>query len=265
MVDLKVREALDAANGMVFQDTDGTWKLDLFGEKDTDRRGKFKKMMDVINNVTSGVRDSNNELKVSLIMKPVDDLTLLATPGAITSGMSSTLTSNLNNVTDTVSGINNSIIADKFFVAAIAFRDNNPPGTVGGAFTSGVWQNRVLNVEAFDPKGIGFLSGSSIVLTSGTYRVDAVVPFHRVNAAKARIYNATANSTLVMSDNAGQGPTEIGNAKNNIIGYFTLSTTSTIAVQHLGDTTVLTSGMGAPCSVSGFPEIYTMVDFIRIG
>ena len=105
---LKLTDVKEMLNSTVYQDTDGTWKIDLFGEATTQERGKFKKTLDALNNVMNVERNASDDLKSVLLIKPVDNLNLLATDAAITSGVNSVSNAVSTSIADAkvLSGIN---------------------------------------------------------------------------------------------------------------------------------------------------------------
>jgi len=148
------------------------------------------------------------------------------------------------------------------FDAYAMLRDEKTSGTDGGTFTSGSWQTRVLNTEAFDTAGFVTLSSNQFTLDAGTYFVRAYALVYVVDGHKLRIRNITDSSdTLVggshhaQSNAAGAGPAFVS-------GRFTIAGTKTFELQHRCQTTRATNGMGTN-SAFGVNEVYAEIEIWR--
>ena len=62
-------------------------------------------------------------------------------------------------------------IGVKAFTSYALVMDQKTQNTQGGQFTTGVWQIRDLNTEAYDPDGIVSLSSNKFTLAAGNYLI----------------------------------------------------------------------------------------------
>ncbi len=147
-------------------------------------------------------------------------------------------------------------------------------GTDGGTFTSGAWRTRPLNSLKRDGNGIASLSGNQLTLPAGKYTVSAVSPVSNNGSAgeqagfhKTRLQNITSGSTLVLGGTMGLWGTGAGTNHTNsslLLGYFELSATSLVELQHRIQNTVTTVGFGAAAGFS-VVETYAQIEIKRLG
>lgn len=136
-------------------------------------------------------------------------------------------------------------------------------GTAGGTATSGSWITRVLNTTDNDTQSISSLSSNQITLPAGTYLTRVSAPFYSsVEGAQLRLQNITASTTLIIGQSI-----QIANASGFggtafLVGLFTLSTSSALAVQYQVGSTINTNGLGIACSFG--TEVYTVAEFTKI-
>lgn len=141
-------------------------------------------------------------------------------------------------------------------------RDEKAANSAGGTFTSGAWQTRDMNTEAFDPGGIVSISSNQFVLAAGTYFIFARAPAFLCDRHKAKLYNVTDASDTLIGSSAYSGT----NVQNDAIvqGRFTIAATKTYEIRHQCETTKITDGFGVQSNFS-VTEVYTEVQVWREG
>jgi hypothetical protein len=140
-------------------------------------------------------------------------------------------------------------------------------GTKGGDTTSGSWLVAVMNTKDNDTASIASLctanatpvatctAANQIVLPAGTYRVNITLPFYGGSAGnQTRLYNVTGSAILLN----GTDVYIAGGAPSQIIGQFTLASTSALSVQY-EVTTSQVDGQGYPSSFG--TEVYLTASF----
>lgn len=147
-------------------------------------------------------------------------------------------------------------------------RDEKPSGTLGDApFTS--FAKVTLNTELTNSIG-STLSGSSIPLPAGTYRVKARVPFQRstgyyTKRAVARLMNTTGAAELIIGTPVLMNREDLGSDTHGfsfVNGEFTLSVPSSIELQAKVDNSSSIT-VGAPASL-GVVEVYSEVEIWEV-
>lgn len=156
-------------------------------------------------------------------------------------------------VTDGGSGQANVSISGGAGAALLHVRDEKAAGTAAGTFTAGAWQTRTLNTIATNEISGATLTSNEVSLPAGTYEVDATSPAYNVGRHKARLYNVTGTAVLVVgaSDFAPGG--SYGQAR--VRGRFTLTSTSSVRLEHRCDATQASNGLGVESNY-GIAEVY---------
>lgn len=139
-------------------------------------------------------------------------------------------------------------------------RDEKTAGTDGGGFTSGAWQTRTLNTVKTNTITGASLASNQITLPAGTYFVQANAPANSVDYHKAKLYNTTASTDLIIGTNEFCGSTSAdrGASRSLVNGLITLTTQSVLELQHRCYTTKATNGFGGGPSFS-VVEVYAEV------
>ncbi len=141
-------------------------------------------------------------------------------------------------------------------------QDQKPSGTAGGASTTS-YSTRVLNTVLTNTISGASLSANQIILPAGTYYIDALAPAYAAGTNKAKLTNVTDGTDLL------QGTTALANSGNggfsysHIFGYFTLSASKTIIIQHRADVAQPTNGFGAGAAY-GDTNVYTNVNLWKV-
>lgn len=132
--------------------------------------------------------------------------------------------------------IRDEIDANAADIAAIGkkmiVRDEKPRSTAAQAITANTWTVRDLNtVHTNDISGAS-LAANQITLPAGTYEIDAYVPAYASNAAKARLYDTTANAVVLLSASVRTHPaTDYSTANATLRGRFVLAETSGLQIE----------------------------------
>lgn len=150
----------------------------------------------------------------------------------------------------------------KSVTAILHLQDQKPSGTAGGAFTSGAWQTRTLNTKVADEIG-STLSSNQFTLPAGTYEIRAMVPGFRCVSHKAKLYNVTDASDVLIGSATIAEPTVNVMSTSLIAGRFTLAGSKTLAIQHQCSSTRATDGFGSAAGFSSI-EIYSDVIIRRV-
>jgi len=136
--------------------------------------------------------------------------------------------------------------------------DVKTQGTRGGTFTSGAWQVRDLNTEAYDPDGIVTLSSNQFTLVSGTYYVWWSAPGYSVTRHQSRLWNVNGNNQEELGDSV-YTPTSV---QVHSQGAAIISN-GTYRIEHRCQTTQSNNGFGVEANFT--TERYTRVVIIKIG
>ncbi len=141
-------------------------------------------------------------------------------------------------------------------------RDEKPSGTDAGSFTAGSYVTRTLNTNLYNSILGASLASSQITLPSGTYYISAKAPSFDTGNHRIRIYNTSASAVLLLGTNTHPG-TGGQQTSSFATGIFTLSSTSTIELQHRASTTKSATGLGQSCFF-GDNEIYSDVEVWKL-
>jgi len=144
------------------------------------------------------------------------------------------------------------------------FQEQQSAGTDGGALTASAWRTRALNATVLNNISGASLGSSQITLPKGRYKVLGYAVGNRVNGHKARLFNSTASAVLLLGSSALSNSGTEMNVTTHLHGEFTLTTASTLELQHRCETTRATDGRGASTNTSA-SEIYSDVLFTRVG
>jgi hypothetical protein len=115
------------------------------------------------------------------------------------------------------------------------------PTTDGGTATGSTTQTRPLNTVNYNGITGASLASNAVTLPAGNYFVNAIASAFLVGQFRYILRNTTASTNLVLGAAAEATGIEI---LGNIIGQFTLSTTSTVELQMYCNTTRGGDGMG---------------------
>jgi hypothetical protein len=144
----------------------------------------------------------------------------------------------------------------------ILIRDEKPSGTSGGTFTAGAWQTRDLNTIVHNNGGHISLLSNQIIITAGTYRVEARAPGFRCEAHKPRLYNITDALDIIIGDSSYSTSSFAIQYPAMLDGEFTLAATKIIELQHRCQITQATNGFGQP-SGFGVVEVYSTIELFK--
>lgn len=144
------------------------------------------------------------------------------------------------------------------------FQEQQSAGTDGGALTASAWRTRALNASNTNNISGASLASSQVILPKGRYRAAGFAIGNQCNGHKARLYNTTSSTALLIGASAKANSSVALNTMSTFMGEFTLATASTLELQHRPEATRATDGRGLASSVSA-SEIYSEVLFTRMG
>jgi len=132
--------------------------------------------------------------------------------------------------------------------------------TDGGTATGGSFQTRPLNTVNYNGITGASLASNRVTLPAGNYLVNACASAFIVNQFRLRLRNITASSDLVLGV-----LTEAAGIENNgnLLGQFTLSSTSDVELQMYCQTTRGGDGMGTNGGSGGVSAVYTVMQLTK--
>lgn len=137
--------------------------------------------------------------------------------------------------------------------------DQKTAGTDGGTFSSGSWQKRTLNTEAYDPGGLISITSSEFTPTVAGW-VEWSAPARGVGAHKTRLYNVTGASVVAYGSSAyAESSTAVGASMS--VGGGQVSAGVAYRIEHYG--TVGRGADGWGVAQANGTEVYTRVQFWR--
>ena len=145
------------------------------------------------------------------------------------------------------------------YSAYALFQDQKTANTSGGTFTLGAWRTRDINTEVTDTSGIVSISSNQFTLAAGTYKISAVVPAHQVGRHKAKLYNITDASDVIIGSSNFCNNTIATSEPSFVKGVFTIAGTKTFEIQHYCQITAATYGYGVESNFA-VVEVYTIVE-----
>ena len=143
------------------------------------------------------------------------------------------------------------------------FQEQQTAGTDGGALTASAWRTRALGTTVLNNISGASLGSSQVTLPKGRYRVTGYAVANQVNGHKARLFNTTSSAALLTGSSAKSNSSVALNTTSTFMGEFTLTTASTLELQHRPEATRATDGRGLASNVSA-SEIYSDVLFTRM-
>lgn len=144
------------------------------------------------------------------------------------------------------------------------FRDEKAANTNGGEFTSGAFRTRVLNTTVVNNITGASLASNQVTLPSGSYFVISRSPAYRVDANQSRIYNITDAAVIITGTNAYSGSiADYAAIDSWAFGFFTLSASKVIELQHRCQTTKTVNGFGV-LNNFGANEVYSEILFWKV-
>jgi hypothetical protein len=151
------------------------------------------------------------------------------------------------------------------FDAYALLREEQVAGTDAGTFTGGSFVQRVLNIEKFDPGNIVTLSSNRFTLAGArNYFIRARAP--AFGAVRSHVAKLVADPAGTPSDAIVGAVTSTSTtfdmSDTIVIGRITPAVTTTYEIQHRGQNTQATNGLGLAANF-GVTEVYTEVEIWR--
>ena len=143
-------------------------------------------------------------------------------------------------------------------------RDEKSNNTYGGTFTSGAWQKRDLNTVKTNEITGASLSSSVITLPAGTYYIEASAPAIEVNAHKAKLYNTSDSSDVIIGTSQhNRSDNNYASSRSIVAGRFTISAQKNFELQHRCVATRGADGLGFASNFS-VVEVYSDVKIWKV-
>jgi hypothetical protein len=150
----------------------------------------------------------------------------------------------------------------------IQLLDKKEANANGGIAAYQTWTKRDINTISNDDTNSVTLSTNTtntFILPPGSYIIAAVSNFYIVNAVKIRLKNLTDDEILLSGINAyfNKNSSAYGNA--NVTGKFVVGQNKSLALEYYAESpTSSVYNLGAPVG-DGSSEIYTTLDFQKVG
>ena len=149
-------------------------------------------------------------------------------------------------------------------------QDQKTQGTQGGTFTSGAWQTRDLNTVLTNTITGASLSNNQITLPAGKYYIEASAPGRGVLNHKARLYNNTDSSQLLLGRQHQSHRVSSGSVSSTdsiVVGIFQINAEKNIILHHYCTSAESDAGFGfgGATNISGIEEVYSDIRIWRIG
>ncbi len=168
----------------------------------------------------------------------------------------------INSLASNVQDQINTIIAGAAVQPSFALLQNRQAqGTNGGTATTGSWLIVPLNVEQEDADSIVDSTAlPAFTLATGTYRIDAYIPFFQTNGSVARLYNVTDAAVTVIGSACYS--TSSAQTHSQIVGTFTIAAGKQFRIEYNVAQTKADSGLGLAHNLA--TEIYAQVQITKI-
>lgn len=140
-------------------------------------------------------------------------------------------------------------------------QDQKAQNTNGGTFTAGDWRQRDLQTIVADTAGIASVAGNQVTLPAGSYKVTGRGLAFLVNGHQLRVYDVTHSAVLAIGLDARSSSADGSGTLATAGGYFTLTETANIQLQHRCGTTRANTGFGQPNNWG--VEVYSEIEFWR--
>jgi hypothetical protein len=133
----------------------------------------------------------------------------------------------------------------KFESALFHVRDEKASGSHGGTSVAGSFQTRVLNTSLTNEISGASLSSNQITLPSGTYYINARMPFYNnIDYVKVKLRNITDSSDTIIGTGTYMYVADTSWSEQWIIGRFTISAQKTFELQYRCGTGINNTGLG---------------------
>jgi hypothetical protein len=144
------------------------------------------------------------------------------------------------------------------------FQEQYTTGNKPGVANSGGWTKRVLNTTVVNNITGCSIASSVITLTAGTYFVNGISPFYKLDSVQIRLRNTTASTNAAL----GQS-TFIASSVNimnfaPLVGYFTLTASTNLELQYyVSGASINTNDQGVATS-NGSTEVYASLTIQQV-
>jgi hypothetical protein len=121
----------------------------------------------------------------------------------------------------------------------------------GGTFSNGEWRTRALNTTKHDPAGLASLNLSQVTLPPGRYECEAAGNAFRVERHRIRLRDVTNGTTLATGSSEFANDGDAVSTTSTLRTWFYLPQTTTIELQHRGQTSHAGNGFGVGSGFGG--------------
>lgn len=148
--------------------------------------------------------------------------------------------------------------------AVMTVVDEKPSGTSGGSSAAGAFATRALNTIRANTIPGASLSANVVTLPAGIYRVYGSAPAFGVGGHKARLFNTLAGSLVFLGTSEQSSGTSVS-SRSVISGQFSVSASASFRIDHWAAFASSASDFGPPTGIAGLAEVYTEINFIKVG
>lgn len=145
----------------------------------------------------------------------------------------------------------------------IHVRDQKSSGTHGGGSTVGSYLSRALNTVVTNTIPGASLASNQITLPAGTYDLEATVPGYGCGGFKAKIFNVTDGTDLLIGSFAVAEATYLIADRSHVLGRVTLAAPKVLELRMRCNVSRASTGLGY-ASGYGDVEIYSEVRIWKV-
>jgi len=144
-------------------------------------------------------------------------------------------------------------VSDNFSTQLFHVRDEKSANTGGGSTVTGSFLKRTLNATLTNEISGASISSSVITLPSGTYYINARVPFYgNIAQVKVKLRNTSDSTDVLLGSNSYHAASMINDYW--VIGRFTIASSKNFELQYQVALAVATEGLGHPANYG--TEVY---------
>lgn len=142
-------------------------------------------------------------------------------------------------------------------------QDEKAANTAGGSSTSGSWEIRTLNTVKTNEISGASLSSNQITLPAGTYYIDASAPASSATSHKAKLYNVTDASDILVGTSEFGASASGTQTRSFVCGRFTLTGTKALELRHRVGNSSPGNGYGVQSNFA-VVEVYAVVKIWKV-
>ncbi|MCO4782296.1 MAG: hypothetical protein KC646_08200 [Candidatus Cloacimonetes bacterium] len=139
--------------------------------------------------------------------------------------------------------------------------DSQPSGSNGGTATFNVWTTRTLQTIVHNDDNFVSLNSNQIILSAGTYRINAKAPAYKTNSHKAQFFNVTDQFVEATGTNGFSAAADGVVNYSYISSKFMISSTKVFELRHFSSSNKPNNGLGV--AVNEGNEIFSVVEIFK--